>query len=653
MFRASKRIGLALVAAALSLTACGPDRLSSPLTPSTDGIAIVESAGLITSPSGVVFLADEWKALEDKTPYMVSSGKWEEQHSTPNMRMAYSVTGQAGPKVLCYTYASVCNYIPTLFPGATVVFWNDTQWLAATTAQFKQFDVIYLHDAFGGLTALAPIKNTWGAAITGRAIITGTHFDNHCSGNAAAGPCIALKAALTWVHAGTGTGLLVSTQTRPNSANVMIPTIAPFNGITYASNGGGYDLVHITEPGHATMQGSTDASLSNFGNSSHSIFATIGSFTSVASICTIDVYYPNPCPANGQMVPYYLVTSVGIADQDGDGVPDSSDNCPTVGNANQADANGNGVGDACESAPSVVISPENATVALNASVTFTTTVSDADNALNTLRYEWRVNGIIQSNTTSTFTYVAAAGATIRVTVRDPGELSGFDEAKVVVITDATPPVVIPIVTGTPRTNGWYTSNVGVSWSVTDAESAVTSPACTASSVTTDTNGDTFTCSATSSGGTSTGSVTIKRDATKPVVAYSGNEGVYTLDQNVSISCLATDGLSGIDSDSCAPISGLAYTFGLGSHSYSASAMDKAGNSSTATTSFVVIATPASLCTLTKQFVSGPGEKGIENSMCTKLEKGSYAAYINEVEAQSGKSISAAHAALLIGWAATL
>ncbi len=35
-------------------------------------------------------------------------------------------------------------------------------------------------------------------------------------------------------------------------------------------------------------------------------------------------------------------------DGDGDGVPDSVDNCPTVSNADQADSDGNGIGDACD-----------------------------------------------------------------------------------------------------------------------------------------------------------------------------------------------------------------------------------------------------------------------------------------------------------------
>jgi len=39
----------------------------------------------------------------------------------------------------------------------------------------------------------------------------------------------------------------------------------------------------------------------------------------------------------------------GICDADGDGVPDSSDNCPGVANPSQADCDGDGIGDACDS----------------------------------------------------------------------------------------------------------------------------------------------------------------------------------------------------------------------------------------------------------------------------------------------------------------
>ena len=41
----------------------------------------------------------------------------------------------------------------------------------------------------------------------------------------------------------------------------------------------------------------------------------------------------------------------GPIDVDGDGVPDTSDNCPVVANPDQQDSNGDGVGDACSSTP--------------------------------------------------------------------------------------------------------------------------------------------------------------------------------------------------------------------------------------------------------------------------------------------------------------
>jgi probable HAF family extracellular repeat protein len=76
--------------------------------------------------------------------------------------------------------------------------------------------------------------------------------------------------------------------------------------------------------------------------------------------------------------------------------------------------------------------------------------------------------------------------------------------------DTTPPVITSVVTGALGADGWYTGNVSVAWTVTDAESAITSAPCPASTVTADTAGTTFTCTATSGGGTATQSVTIKR-----------------------------------------------------------------------------------------------------------------------------------------------
>jgi hypothetical protein len=52
--------------------------------------------------------------------------------------------------------------------------------------------------------------------------------------------------------------------------------------------------------------------------------------------------------ANGN-IDYHWIYFTVLADGDGDGIADSSDNCPSVGNANQVDTDGDGMGDACDS----------------------------------------------------------------------------------------------------------------------------------------------------------------------------------------------------------------------------------------------------------------------------------------------------------------
>ncbi|NQU41894.1 PKD domain-containing protein [bacterium] len=400
--------------------------------------------GMVFTPSGPVFSLEEWGMMESlaRQVYLISAEEYERRLiETMNARsvnlpdgVQASVTGNTGPSVLC-DYAFMCGQIVLHIPGASGTTWTSTQWQNATVADFAAFDMIYLSDRASSNSGVVASKNTWGASTSGRVALTGVHFE-HCRNDANSGPCRVLIDATNWIHAGTGTGLLMSTQ---GSSSTM-PTIPPYNGVTYYSNGGGFDAVQITDPGHATMQNSTNGTLSNFGNTSHSIFGQIGGFTNVAEIC--DVYsYGSPCPSNGTFRPFFLVTSVGIADQDGDGVPDSLDNCPTVGNASQADANNNGVGDACESAPTVTISPTSPVVASGSSLTFTTTATDSDDPLGSLTYEWRVGGIVQSGQTGTsFTATFTADATVRVTVRDPGLLSGFDETDVTIITNQPPAV---------------------------------------------------------------------------------------------------------------------------------------------------------------------------------------------------------------------
>ena len=119
------------------------------------------------------------------------------------------------------------------------------------------------------------------------------------------------------------------------------------------------------------------------------------------------------------------------------------------------------------------------------------------------------------------------------------------------ISDTTPPKVAVTVTGT-ASGDWYTSNVGVSWTVSDEESDVTTSGCEGQSVTSDTTGVTFTCSATSIGGTTTESVTIKRDTTAPAIASATASPATLWAPNnklvaVTVSTNATDAGAGVAS----------------------------------------------------------------------------------------------------------
>ncbi|MDQ3171398.1 MAG: VCBS repeat-containing protein [Acidobacteriota bacterium] len=118
--------------------------------------------------------------------------------------------------------------------------------------------------------------------------------------------------------------------------------------------------------------------------------------------------------------------------------------------------------------------------------------------------------------------------------------------------DTTPPSISSKVNGTATGDGWYTSNVGVTWSVTDAESDVTTSGCDAQSVTSDTSSVTFTCTATSAGGTSSSSVTIKRDTTGPAItSATANPGMLWPPNNkmvaVTVTAVASDAGAGLAS----------------------------------------------------------------------------------------------------------
>jgi hypothetical protein len=115
--------------------------------------------------------------------------------------------------------------------------------------------------------------------------------------------------------------------------------------------------------------------------------------------------------------------------------------------------------------------------------------------------------------------------------------------------DATAPVIAVDVQGPRKGTDWFTGDVSVTWTVTDATSGLaTSTGCRDATVTADTEGTTYTCAATDNAGNGTSrSVTVKRDATAPVVvpqvAGTHQGDWYTGD--VTVGWAVTDATSGI------------------------------------------------------------------------------------------------------------
>jgi hypothetical protein len=160
------------------------------------------------------------------------------------------------------------------------------------------------------------------------------------------------------------------------------------------------------------------------------------------------------------------------------------------------------------------------------------------------------------------------------------------------IVDPTPPVINRVVTGTLGNNGWYTSNVSVDWTVNDPESpnSLQTTGCNDQNIIADQAEQTYSCSATSAGGSSgPQSVSIKRDATDPNVSLvdgpaNGSEHYFGSVPDEP-TCNASDALSEL----AGPCSVSGYGTTVGSHTVTATATDNAGNEATASSTYKVLA----------------------------------------------------------------
>jgi hypothetical protein len=155
--------------------------------------------------------------------------------------------------------------------------------------------------------------------------------------------------------------------------------------------------------------------------------------------------------------------------------------------------------------------------------------------------------------------------------------------------DTTAPVITSDIQGIKGAEGWYTSDVALSWSVADPDSAISAKdGCNDVAITSDQEAQTYTCTATSAGGTDSTSVTIKRDATPPVVALTGDllngSSYYFGFVPTAPTCEASDVTSGLSSE-CTVVG---YRSQVGSQTVTAKAQDVAGNRNHAEHTYTVL-----------------------------------------------------------------
>jgi hypothetical protein len=198
----------------------------------------------------------------------------------------------------------------------------------------------------------------------------------------------------------------------------------------------------------------------------------------------------------------------------------------------------------------------------------------------------------------TVTGVSAGTADITLTQASNNTGGEFNFATAtfkVTVTNPTPPAdtTAPTIdyTLTPGTadgtNGWYKSNVTLVWNVSDPESAVTKTGCADQNITSDQAATTYSCSATSAGGSAGPvSVSIKRDATAPTINHSlspaaNGAGWNNTDVLVDYSC--SDATSGVAS--CGPDETLSEG---ANQSSTGNATDNAGNTASDTVSNINI-----------------------------------------------------------------
>ncbi len=247
------------------------------------------------------------------------------------------------------------------------------------------------------------------------------------------------------------------------------------------------------------------------------------------------------------------------------------------------------------------------------------------------------------------------------------------------VEDPTPPEITPLVTGTHGTDvsigqtfGWYTSDVTVTWEVSDPESTITEQlGCNETIISADTDaaGVTVTCTAQSAGGARSVTVTILKDSTLATVSLltPPDGATYVVTQPVVAEWSVSDASpgSGVStSTGTVPSGQLIDTTTVGDQTFTVEVTDGAGLMTTVTHQYTVVTPVEALATFVGHVQSLGLPHGLTNSLVKKLENasqdldnddparaaGKLQSFIKAVNRQTGKKIAPDDAAALIAQA---
>jgi hypothetical protein len=210
----------------------------------------------------------------------------------------------------------------------------------------------------------------------------------------------------------------------------------------------------------------------------------------------------------------------------------------------------------------------------------------------TVTWNWTDNaggsGIDIANCTTSSTSSGEGEIKLSATCKD---LAGnIGSADYTVNVDKTAPEASPAQDPAANANGWNNSDVTVTWNWSDSGSGIDTANCTTSS--TSSGEGEIKLSATCkdlAGNTGSADFTVHVDKTAPIVELVGGPedgaSYYFGFVPAAPSCSASDALSGLDGD-CS-VSGYGKT--VGTHTVTASAKDKAGNTGSASRTYTVLA----------------------------------------------------------------